>query len=113
VIVMATGSEVELALAAHERLSARGVAARVVSMPCFEFFAQQPAQYRDSVLPPDVPHRVAVEAASPQPWYRWVGERGAIVGLERFGASAPYQRVYKELGITVERVVEEAERLLA
>jgi transketolase len=77
-----------------------------------EFFAQQPAEYRDRVLPPSVPLRVAVEAAVPQPWYRWVGDRGAVVGLERFGASAPYQRIYKELGLTVERVVGAARTLL-
>jgi transketolase len=80
-------------------------------MPCLEYFAQQPQSYRDSVLPPGVP-RVAVEAAAPQSWYRWVGDRGAIVGLERFGASAPYQRIYAELGLTVDRVVTEAKRLL-
>lgn len=111
VVLLATGSEVEMALAAHERLIAGGVGARLVSVPCLEFFAKQPAQYRESVLPTSVP-RVAVEAASPQSWYRWVGDRGVIVGLERFGASAPYQRVYKELGLTVDRVVEEAQRLL-
>ncbi len=80
-------------------------------MPCLEYFAKQPQSYRDSVLPPGVP-RIAVEAAAPQSWYRWVGERGAIVGLERFGASAPYQRIYQELGLTVETVVAKAKGLL-
>lgn len=81
-------------------------------MPCFEYFAKQPASYRDAVLPPGVP-RVAVEAAAPQSWYRWVGEGGAIIGLERFGASAPYQRIYQELGLTVDNVVRHANALLA
>ncbi|MGH7614848.1 MAG: transketolase [Gemmatimonadales bacterium] len=111
VLLLATGSEVEIALSAYERLLMDGVAARVVSMPCLEYFAAQPRDYRDSVLPPSVPHRVAIEAAAPQPWYRWVGDRGAIIGIERFGASSPYQRIYKELGLTVERVVAEAKLL--
>jgi transketolase len=108
---MGTGSEMELVLGAYEKLSAEGVAARAVSMPCLEFFAQQPAGYRDSVLPPGVP-RVAVEAASPLSWYRWVGERGAIIGIERFGASAPYQRIYQEFGLTVDDVVRRAKALI-
>jgi transketolase len=111
VLLLATGSEVEIALSAYERLLLDGVAARVVSMPCLEYFAAQPRDYRDSVLPPSVPHRVAIEAAVPQPWYRWVGDRGAIIGIERFGASSPYQRIYKEFGLTVERVVAEAKLL--
>jgi transketolase len=113
VILMGTGSEMELVLAAYEQLTAAGVKARAVSMPCLEYFAQQPTEYRDTVLPPAVPLRIAVEAAVPQPWYRWVGDRGAVIGLERFGASAPYKRLYQELGLTVERVVEKAHALLA
>ena len=112
VVLMATGSEVELVLAAYERLTADGRRPRAVSMPCLEYFAQQPQAYRDSVLPPGVP-RVAVEAAAPMSWYRWLGERGVMVGIERFGASAPYQRIYGEFGLTVERVVTEAKTLLA
>jgi transketolase len=81
-------------------------------MPCLEYFAKQPAAYRDEVLPPSVPLRIAVEAGSPQPWYRWVGDRGAVIGLERFGASAPYQRIYQELGLTTDRVVAKAKELL-
>jgi transketolase len=111
-ILMATGSEVELVLSAHEHLTTKGRRVRVVALPSFELFARQPQQYRDAVLPPGVVKRVAVEAASPQPWYRWVGERGRIIGIERFGASAPYQRVFKEFGLTVERVIETAESLL-
>ena len=77
-----------------------------------ELFARQPQEYRDSVLPPAVPARLAVEAAAPQPWYRWVGDHGAVLGIERFGASAPYQRIYQELGLTVENVVRRAKDLL-
>jgi transketolase len=107
VVLMGTGSEVELILGAYEKLTTDGRRPRAVSMPCLEFFADQPLSYRDSVLPPGVP-RIVVEAAAPQSWYRWVGERGVILGIERFGASAPYQRIYKEFGLTVDEVVEAA-----
>jgi transketolase len=110
VVLMATGSEVELILGAFEKLTADGRRPRAVSMPCLEYFAKQSEDYRNSVLLPGVP-RIAVEAAAPQSWYRWVGEKGLILGLERFGASAPYQRLYQELGLTVERVVDAAKRL--
>jgi transketolase len=112
VVLMGTGSEVELVLGAYDRLIAEGVAARAVSMPSLELFAAQPPSYRDSVLPPGVPARVAVEAGVPLSWYRWVGDRGAIVGIERFGASAPYQRIYQEFGLTVDAVVQRAKQLL-
>src|SRR5256886_9613085 len=111
-VLIGTGSEVELVLGAWERLTADGVAARAVSMPCMELFARQPQEYRDAVIPPGVGARIAVEAASPQPWYRWVGDRGVVLGIERFGASAPYQRIYQELGLTVENVVRRATELL-
>ena len=111
-ILMASGSEVELALGAYEKLSAEGLATRVVSMPSMELFARQPVEYRNAVLPPAVGARLAIEAAAPHPWYRWVGERGTVMGIERFGASAPYQRIYQELGLTVEKVVERAKQLL-
>jgi transketolase len=113
VILMGAGSEVELVLKAYEQLVAAGVAARAVSMPSMELFAHQPKEYRDAVLPPGVSARVAVEAAAPQPWYRWVGDHGAVLGIERFGASAPYQRIYQEFGLTVENVVKQAKELLA
>ena len=109
---MGTGSEVELVLGAYEKLMADGRRLRAVSMPCLENFAKQTPEYRASVLPPGVP-RVAIEAAATQSWYRWVGDHGTIIGIERFGASAPYQRIYKELGLTVEHVVDAAQRLLA
>jgi transketolase len=103
-VIISTGSEVEIALKAQSALAAEGIATRVVSMPSMELFAAQPAAYRESVLPAGV-RRVAVEAAHPMSWYRWVGQDGAIVGIETFGASAPYQRIYKEYGITPEAVV--------
>jgi transketolase len=111
-VLMGSGSEMELVLGAHERLVAEGVASRVVSVPSMELFARQPQEYRDAVLPPAVRARLAVEAASPQPWYRWIGDHGGVLGLERFGASAPYQRIYQEFGLTVDNVVRKAQELL-
>jgi transketolase len=110
VVLMSCGSEVQLVLAAQEQLAARGVAARVVSMPSMELFEKQPTEYQNSVLPAGVP-RVAIEAAQPMSWYRWVGLSGEAIGLHRFGASSPYERIYKELGITADRVVEAALRV--
>ena len=110
VVLMSSGSEVQLVLAAQEQLAARGVAARVVSMPSMELFEKQPVEYQNAVLPVGVP-RVAIEAAQPMSWYRWVGLSGEAIGLHRFGASSPYERIYKELGITAERVVEAALRV--
>jgi transketolase len=113
VILIGTGSEVQLVVGAFERLRAEGIRVRAVSMPSLELFQRQPVEYRDAVLPPAVTARLAVEAGSPQPWARWVGDRGAVIGLERFGASAPYQRIYQELGLTVDAVVARARSLLA
>jgi transketolase len=110
IVLMASGSEVELVLGASERLKGEGRRPMVVSIPCLEFFDRQDQRYRDSVLPPGVP-RIAIEAAAPQSWYRWVGDKGTVIGLERFGASAPYQRVYQELGLTVDRIVDAARKL--
>ncbi len=112
VVLLASGSEVAIALEAKRTLEASGLAARVVSLPSMELFRAQPVSYRDEVLPPSVPCRVAIEAAHPQPWYQFVGDRGAVVGLTRFGASAPYQRLYQELGITPRAVVERVRELL-
>ena len=112
IILLASGSDVDLVLGAYERLSAEGIAARVVSLPSMELFARQPEEYRNAVLPPAVPARLAVEAAAPQPWYRWVGDHGMVMGIERFGASAPYQRIYQEFGLTVDNVVKQAKELL-
>ena len=116
-ILMATGSEVEIALAARDILEAEGIGTRVVSVPCMELFADQPETYRKRVLPAG-PVRVAVEAAVRQPWDRWLlGERGreakaGFVGMDSFGASAPADRLYQEFGITAEAVAEKVKALL-
>lgn len=112
VVILASGSEVSIALDARTILQNQGVPTRVVSFPSHEKFAEQPENYRRAILLDSRAVRVAVEAAHPMSWYRWIGENGAVVGLERFGASAPYQRLYRELGITPERVAEVARRLL-
>ena len=112
-ILIATGSEVPLALEAGRKLvAANGTGVRVVSMPCWELFAEQPQSYRDEVLPPDVRARLSVEAGVAQGWERWVGEQGDSLSLERFGASAPGGTVMKELGFNVDNVVVRATALL-
>jgi transketolase len=111
-VLIATGSEVALALSARAALADQGVQVRVVSMPSQELFAAQDEAYRANVLPPGVP-RVAIEAGHPMSWYRWVGETGAIVGLDHFGASAPADRLFKEFGFTVENVVARVRGVLA
>jgi transketolase len=112
VILIATGSEVPLALEAHLRLVKEGIRSRVVSMPSWDLFEAQPQSYRDEVLPPVVRARVSIEAASPFGWERYVGLDGAIIGVNRFGASAPGSVVMRELGFTAEHVVETAKTLL-
>lgn len=112
-ILIATGSEVSLALAAHAQLSGEGVRSRVVSMPSWELFEAQPSMYRESVLPAAVGARVSVEAASPFGWERYVGLEGAIIGVNHFGASAPGPEVMKHFGFTVEHVVATARSVLA
>ncbi len=104
VLLLGTGSEVALCVQAFERLSAEGVKARVVSMPSWELFEQQPQSYREGVLPPDVTARVSVEQASQFGWDRYVGPEGARIGMETFGASAPLQELQKKFGFTVEHV---------
>ncbi len=113
VLLLATGSEVSVALAAGKLLAAEGIPSRVVSMPCWERFEEQEAAYRASVLPPEVAARVSVEAGSTFGWERYVGSRGASVGIDRFGASAPADRVFRELGITPEAVRDRAKSVLA
>ncbi len=112
VILIATGSEVALALAAQERLAADGVRARVVSLPSWELFDAQDPEYRESVLPSAVTARVSIEAGVTQGWERYVGCKGRALGLSRFGASAPYETLYREFGLTVEAVVAAAKDLL-
>jgi transketolase len=112
VVLMATGSEVQLAVAAQKILADKGVAARVVSMPCLEWFESQSYEYRNSVLPPSVSARVAVEAGIAQSWHKLVGDKGQIVSIERYGESADYKTVFREFGFTPEAVVDAAERAL-
>jgi transketolase len=112
-LLLATGSEVHLALAAAEQLEAMGWPTRVVSMPCWEAFEAAPAAYRNDVLPPSVRARVGIEAAASLGWHRWVGLDGALVTLDRFGASAPGPKVESALGFTVDRVVTAARAVLA
>lgn len=112
-ILIASGSELQLAMAAQGRLQTEhGIAARVVSLPSWELFRAQPQDYRDSVLPPAVRARLAVEAGATLGWGEWVGEAGAVLGIDRFGASAPAADVFREYGFTVENVVERARQLL-
>jgi transketolase len=113
VILLATGSEVHLALAAREELQAGGVGTRVVSMPCWELFDRQPRQYRDEVLPPSVTARVAVEQASTLGWDRYVGDGGAVIGMHTFGASAPLKQLVGKFGFTPDRVAHTARDCLA
>jgi transketolase len=112
-ILIATGSEVSVALEAHKQLTREGVASRVVSMPCWDLFEAQPQSYKDQVLPPSVKARVSIEAGSPLGWERYVGLEGAIIGVNRFGASAPGEIVMRELGFTPEHAVEIAKSVLA
>ncbi|WP_243730396.1 transketolase [Nesterenkonia salmonea] len=109
VILIGTGSEVALAVDARESLASKGIAARVVSAPCMEWFAEQDATYRESVLPSAVKARVAVEAAHPLSWYQYVGDAGRIVGLDHFGGSADYKELYEQFGITADGVAAAAE----
>ncbi|MBI5902129.1 MAG: transketolase [Deltaproteobacteria bacterium] len=108
VILIATGSEVHLALASYEDLSKRGVKARVVSMPSWEMFEAQEERYRAGVLPPNIKARVAIETASPLGWHRYAGSEGDVIAIERFGASAPCKVLFEKFGFTVENVTSRA-----
>ena len=111
-ILIATGSEVPVVLAAQEKLAAEGINARVVSMPSWELFREQPQSYRDEVLPPAVKPRLAVEAGSPQGWHEWVGDYGDVIGITRFGASATDKENFKRYGFTVDNVIARVKALL-
>jgi transketolase len=113
VILIGTGSEVSIALDAREQLAADGISARVVSMPCVEWFSDQDESYRREVLPPTVRARVSVEAGITAPWRLFVGDAGASIGVDHFGASAAYQKIYQEFGLTAERVAAAARDSLA
>ena len=112
IILIASGSEVATALETYEKLTAEGVAARVVSMPCWDLFEKQPQAYKDEVLPPHITARLAIEAASPFGWERYVGLEGAVIGMTRFGASAPYKALAEGFGFTAANIVEKAHGLL-
>jgi transketolase len=112
VILVATGSEVHAALGAFQQLSADGIGARVVSLPCWELFERQPVEYRDEVLPPEITARVAIEQASTLGWERYVGQTGAVVGMDTFGASAPLKALVTKFGFTPEAVTRVAREQL-
>jgi transketolase len=112
VLLLATGSEVAVAIAAAEKLAAEGTKARVVSMPSWELFDRQSQEYRDSVLPPSVKARVAVEAAMQMGWSRWLGCQGKFIGLATFGESAPAKAVFAKFGITPENVIKTAKEVI-
>jgi transketolase len=111
IVLISSGSEVALILDAQKKLEADGIRARAVSMPSHEIFARQDQAYRDSILPKGV-KRIAMEAAHPMSWYKWVGDDGVIIGLERFGASAPGPTIYEHLGITVDHIVQTAKQII-
>jgi transketolase len=113
VIIIGTGSEVQIALAARDMLQGEGISTRVVSMPCVEWFTSQDASYQEEVLPPRVRARVSVEAGVAQPWHAFTGDAGESVSLEHFGASASYQKLYQEFGFTAEHVAAAARASLA
>jgi transketolase len=113
VILLATGSEVHLALAAREELQSEGIGTRVVSMPCWELFDRQPQAYRDEVLLPTVKARVSVEEASTLGWDRYVGDGGAVIGMHTFGASAPLKQLLTKFGFTPDQVAQTARECLA
>ena len=112
VVIMATGSEVHIALEAGQSLESEGIAARVVSMPSWEVFDEQTKEYRDSVLPPSLRARVSVEAGTTKGWERYVGLDGASVGMSGYGASAPAAVLYENFDITAKRVADEARKLV-
>jgi transketolase len=112
VILCASGGEVVHAMEAHASLTADGVAARVVSMPCWEAFAEQEQSYRDEVLPPAVRARVSIEAGATLGWERWIGDGGEAIGVDTFGASAPANVIFENYGLTAAKVVDAARRVM-
>jgi transketolase len=112
IILMSSGSEIHIALEAANKLREKDVAVRVVSMPSWELFDKQPEAYRDQVLPPEINTRIAIEAGATQGWHGYLGNKAAVIGIDHFGASAPYKILYEKFGITAERAVEKALQLL-
>jgi transketolase len=111
-LLIATGSEVDLALRVQAELAAQSIGVRVVSMPCWELFEEQDEEYRASVLPPEISARVSIEAGATFGWTRWIGEGGIAIGLDRYGASAPAGTLFEKLGFSVERVVRAVKSLV-
>ncbi len=109
---MGTGSEVQYAMEAQKTLAEEGIAARVVSMPSWELFEKQSDEYKEEVFPSDVKARISIEAGATHGWQRWTGTDGVNIGVNRFGASAPYEKIFEEFGLTAEHIVEEAKGLL-
>jgi transketolase len=112
IILIATGSEVSVAIEAQEKLAVEGLGARVVSMPSWELFDKQPLSYRQEVLPPEITGRIAIEAGVTLGWSKYTGDRGDVIGLERYGASAPYQVAMEKLGFSAANVVERVRKLI-
>ena len=112
-IIMATGSEVHLAIEAAKRLGGEGISVRVVSAPSLEWFQAQSSQYRESILPRSIIARVSVEAGIAQGWHRWIGDRGSAISLDHFGASASAERLFQEFGFTPDRIAAEVKEVLA
>jgi transketolase len=112
IILISSGSEVHLTLAAAEVLKIDGIKTRVVNMACFELFEDQPEAYRKKVLPPDVEARLAVEAGASLGWYKYVGLKGDVIGIDRFGASAPAKVLFEKFGFTIDNIAARAKKLL-
>jgi transketolase len=113
VLLLATGSEIHIALEAYRTLAQEGIKARVVSLPCWELFDDQDDDYKESVLPSAVTARVSIEAGVTTGWQKYVGLTGIAIGVDQFGASAPYKRIYEEYSLTAEAVMRAARRLLS
>jgi transketolase len=111
-LLLSTGSEVHIALEAQQKLADKGIDARVVSMPCWELFREQSKEYQEKVLPSQVTARVAIEGGASQGWCEWIGEKGVMLGIDRFGASAPYQQIYNHYGLTSEDMVVAVKKII-
>jgi transketolase len=112
VLLLASGSEVCIALAAAEKLRTESITAQVVSMPCWELFEKQSKEYQNKVLPPDVKARVGIEAGVELGWHKWLGDKGVFIGMSTFGASAPGKVCFEKFGITVDKIVEVAKKVV-
>ena len=111
-ILMASGTEVSIVVKAAKKLAEEGIGVRLVSFPCWELFDSQELNYQREVLPPGISARLAIEAGSSIGWHRWVGDRGVVISVDRYGASAPQKIVYEKYGLTVEQVISKAKEIL-